>query len=47
MIIPSSVSFVPRYVFEGNTSIVSVAFDANPVSLEDYAFYGCTSLASV
>ena len=47
VVIPSSVSIVPRYVFEGNTSLESLAFDANPVSLEDYAFYGCTSLSSV
>lgn len=45
--IPSTVSYVPRYVFSNNLTIINLSFDANTVALDDYAFYGCALLSSV
>lgn len=45
--IPSSVMYIPSYVFANNLTITSLAFDANPLVLADYAFSGCTNLSSI
>lgn len=45
--IPSTVTYIPEYVFKGNESITELSFDANSLAVADYAFYGCTSLATI
>ena len=47
LVIPSSVTTIGWYAFDGCTSLTSVEIPSSVTSIGGYAFRGCTSLASV